>query len=70
MQIGVITLFPHLLLCEDEETAEQMKKGYKKGGRRHLCSTTNHQIVVVGQYRYSRSWKLIKNVSVEIEATK
>lgn len=45
MQIGVITLFPHLVLCEDEETAEQMKKGYFlsdcEGGRRHLCNNTN-----------------------------
>lgn len=28
MQIGVITLFPHLMLCEDGEKAEQMKKGF------------------------------------------
>ncbi len=28
MQIGVITLFPHLMLCEDGGKAEQMKKGY------------------------------------------
>lgn len=45
MQIGVITLFPHLVLCEDEETAEQMK-GYFlsdcEGGRRHLCNNINH----------------------------
>ncbi len=28
MQIGVITFFPHLMLCEDGGKAEQMKKGY------------------------------------------
>lgn len=27
MQIGVITLFPHFVLCEDEETAEQTRRG-------------------------------------------
>lgn len=39
MQIGVITLFPHLMLCEDGEKAEQMKKGYflsdSEGGKDH-----------------------------------
>lgn len=53
MQIGVITLFPHLMLCEDGEKAEQMKKGYffyqtVKEAETVDFYITNYQITAIG----------------------